>query len=67
VFFTDREVRNFDDAASANHRRYAAFFHHMLERGVYLPPSGFELWTLSTTHGPDEVDRIVEAAASFRG
>ncbi len=39
----------------------------MLARGVYLPPSGYELWTLSTTHGPDEVTRVVEAVASFRG
>ena len=36
-------------------------------RGVYLPPSGYELWTLSTTHGPDEVTRVVEAVTSFRG
>jgi len=67
VFFTEQPVWNFVDAAAADHARYARFFHHMLERGVYLPPSGYELWTLGTTHGPDEVTRIVEAVASFRG
>jgi glutamate-1-semialdehyde 2,1-aminomutase len=67
VFFTETPVRNFKDAAAADHQRYARFFHHMLERGVYLPPSGYELWTLGTTHGPDEVTRILEAVASFRG
>ena len=67
VFFTEQPVGNFADAAAADHARYARFFHHMLERGVYLPPSGYELWTLGTTHGPDEVTRIVEAVASFRG
>lgn len=67
VFFTQGDVRRFEDARTADHERYGRFFHHMLERGVYLPPSGFELWTLSTTHGPDEVTHIVEAVASFRG
>jgi glutamate-1-semialdehyde 2,1-aminomutase len=67
VFFTDAEVRDFDGASGADHQRYARLFHHVLDRGVYLPPSGYELWTLSTTHGPDEVTRVVEAVASFRG
>jgi glutamate-1-semialdehyde 2,1-aminomutase len=67
VFFTDQQVRDFDGATAADHDRYARFFHHLLERGVYLPPSGYELWTLSTTHGPDEVTQIVEAVRSFRG
>ena len=67
VFFTESPVRNFEEAAAVNHQRYGRFFHHLLERGVYLPPSGYELWTLGTTHGPDEVTRIVEAVASFRG
>jgi glutamate-1-semialdehyde 2,1-aminomutase len=67
VFFTDDAVRDFSGAAAADHERYGRFFHHLLERGIYLPPSGYELWTLSTTHGPDEVTRVVEAVASFRG
>ncbi len=67
VFFSDEAVRDFTGAAAADHDRYGRFFHHLLGRGVYLPPSGYELWTLSTTHGPDEVTRIVEAVASFRG
>jgi glutamate-1-semialdehyde 2,1-aminomutase len=67
VFFTDQQVRDFDGATVADHDRYARLFHHLLERGVYLPPSGYELWTLSTTHGPDEVTQIVEAVRSFRG
>jgi len=34
---------------------------------VYLPPSGYELWTLSATHGPAEVATTLEAAAAFTG
>jgi glutamate-1-semialdehyde 2,1-aminomutase len=67
VFFTAGQVRNFSEARWADHERYARFFHHMLDRGVYLPPSGYELWTLSTTHGPREVATVLEAASSFEG
>jgi len=67
VFFRNEPVRNFDDAKAADHERYARFFHHLLERGVYLPPSGYELWVLGTEHGDAEVERILAAAASFAG
>jgi glutamate-1-semialdehyde 2,1-aminomutase len=67
VFFTGRPVRAFDDARAADHDRFSRYFHHMLDRGVYLPPSGFEMWTVSTTHGPQEIERTLEAASSFRG
>ena len=67
VFFSDGPVRDFAEAAASDHRRYARFFHHMLEAGVYLPPSGYELWSLSTTHGPEETERILGAVSSFRG
>jgi glutamate-1-semialdehyde 2,1-aminomutase len=67
IFFTDEPVRDFDEARASDHERYARFFHHMLEEGVYLPPSGYELWTLGTAHGDEEVDRVIRAAASFGG
>ncbi len=65
MFFTDRPVENFEGAKAADHGRYARLFHHFLERGVALPPSGFELWTLGTAHGDAEVARILDAAATF--
>jgi glutamate-1-semialdehyde 2,1-aminomutase len=64
-FFAEGPVRNFADARAADHERYALFFHHVLERGVWLPPSGYELWTLGTEHGDRELEAIVEAASSF--
>jgi glutamate-1-semialdehyde 2,1-aminomutase len=67
VFFTAEPVRNFEDAKAADHDRFARFFHHMLGEAVALPPSGYELWTLTTTHGPEEVARVLKAAASFTG
>jgi len=66
VFFRSGPVRNFDDTKSSDHERYARLFHHLLERGVYLPPSGYELWVLGTEHGDAEIERILDSAASFR-
>ena len=67
VFFTDGPVRDFESAKAADHDRYARFFRHMLERGLYLPPSGYELWSLCTAHGAETTERTLEAAASFAG
>jgi glutamate-1-semialdehyde 2,1-aminomutase len=66
LFFTGSDpVKSFADASKADTDRYGAFFRHMLERGVYLPPSQFEAWFPSTEHGDAEVDRTLEAAREF--
>jgi glutamate-1-semialdehyde 2,1-aminomutase len=64
VFFTDEGVSEVPDfaAASAQHpERYKAFFHSMLDQGVYLPPSAFEVWFLSAAHDERALDRILAA------
>ncbi|HXF72618.1 MAG TPA: glutamate-1-semialdehyde 2,1-aminomutase [Actinomycetota bacterium] len=63
AFFSEGPVRNLDDARAADHDRYARFFHAMLERGVYLPPSGYEGWFLGAAHGEPEIERVLDAAA----
>ncbi|MBI2461589.1 MAG: aspartate aminotransferase family protein, partial [Candidatus Rokubacteria bacterium] len=66
-FFTERPVVDWQSAKAADTRRYAAFFHGMLERGVYLAPSQYEAAFLSLAHGEDELAATAEAArASFR-
>jgi glutamate-1-semialdehyde 2,1-aminomutase len=65
VFFRSDSVRNLEDAQASDLDRFGAFFRHMLERGVYLPPSQFEAMFVSTAHGPAEVGRTVEAAQEF--
>ena len=67
VFFSVGPVRNFDDAKAADHERFARFFHHMLDEGVYLPPSGYELWTLCTAFGEAERETVLGAASRFTG
>ncbi len=64
LFLTDKPVRNFADAKAADQRRYAAFFHGMLDRGIHLPPSGYEAWFISAAHEEDAVDRTLTAATA---
>ena len=61
-FFTDRPVRDYQSATSANTEHYARFFRGMLARGVYPPPSQFEAWFLSTAHTVKDVDKTIAAA-----
>lgn len=61
VFFTDREVRDYDDARTQDTAAHAAFFQSMLEAGIHLPPSAFEAWFLSAAHTEPILDRIVAA------
>jgi glutamate-1-semialdehyde 2,1-aminomutase len=65
VFMRTGRVRDFDGAAASDTERFGAFFRHLLERGVYLPPSQFEALFVSLAHEDDEIDRTIEAARSF--
>jgi glutamate-1-semialdehyde 2,1-aminomutase len=67
VFFTDRPVRDFAQARSADHGRYARLFKHALANGVVLPPSGYELWVLGAAHGPAEMSLIRKVIGGFEG
>jgi glutamate-1-semialdehyde 2,1-aminomutase len=62
IFFSDRPVRDYDDARNCDLEAHAAFCRGMLDRGVYAPPSQFEAWFPSLAHGDDEVDTTVAAA-----
>jgi len=62
VFLTSGEVLDYDGATQQDTAAYARFFHAMLDRGVYLPPSAYEAWFLSIVHGDAEVERILSAA-----
>jgi glutamate-1-semialdehyde 2,1-aminomutase len=64
VFFTEEPVADYDGARRQDTRAYAAFFHAMLERGVYLPPSAFEAWFLSAAHDDEALSRVADALPS---
>jgi glutamate-1-semialdehyde 2,1-aminomutase len=61
IFFTDGPVRDYDAAQRQDTTAYAAFFHAMLDRGVYLPPSAYEAWFLSSAHDGAAVQTVVDA------
>lgn len=62
VHFSDRPVIDFSSAASANNELFKKFFHAMLKRGVYLPPSAFESWFLCSALTKADIDFTVNAA-----
>jgi glutamate-1-semialdehyde 2,1-aminomutase len=61
-FFTDKTVTNFETALTADTKAYGRFFHAMLDRGVYSPPSQFEAWFLSAAHTEKDVRATIAAA-----
>jgi glutamate-1-semialdehyde 2,1-aminomutase len=60
-YFTGGEVRNVEDAKRSDTKRFAKFFHGMLEKGVYLAPSQFEAGFVSLAHGEIEISRTIDA------
>ena len=61
VFFTADPVVDIQSARTQDTMAYARFFHAALDAGLWLPPSAFEAWFVSTSHGAEELDRIATA------
>lgn len=57
----ERGVHNYADIKASETYRYNAFFHSMMNSGIYLPPSAFEAWFLSSAHDDAAMDRILSA------
>jgi glutamate-1-semialdehyde 2,1-aminomutase len=62
LHFSEFPVNNFTDAAEADNAFFNKFFHAMLKRGVYLPPSAFETWFLSNALTYTDIDFTLHAA-----
>jgi len=65
LFFADHEVTDFDSAQKSDMKMYARFFHHMLKRGIYLPPSGYEAWFVSGAHRSNHLSMTIKAIKAF--
>jgi glutamate-1-semialdehyde 2,1-aminomutase len=61
LFFCSGPVRDFATVKRSDTKRYAAFFHAMRERGIFLAPAQFEAWFLSTAHEEKEIRKTAKA------
>ncbi len=64
VFFSDEPVHDAQSARRSDTRRFARFYHALLEGGVYFPPSQFEAAFVSLAHSDEDIDATVKAAAA---
>ncbi|WP_350343060.1 glutamate-1-semialdehyde 2,1-aminomutase [Proteinivorax tanatarense] len=62
MFFTDKEVKNFEDVSKADNEQFIAYFKEMLNSGVYLPPSQFESLFLNAKMDNEHIDFTIEKA-----
>ncbi|MFL5740509.1 MAG: glutamate-1-semialdehyde 2,1-aminomutase [Flavisolibacter sp.] len=62
IHFSQKPLNNFEAASTANNARFNQFFHAMLKRGIYLPPSAFESWFLSHALSKDDLDETIISA-----
>ncbi len=65
LFFTGGPVTDYESAKRSNTKRFAEFFHFMLDHGIYLAPSQFEAGFVSVAHTEADIERTVAAARKF--
>lgn len=61
IHFSEQPVTDFASAAAANNDLFKKYFHAMLKRGVYLPPSAFESWFLNNALSKEDLDETIKA------
>jgi glutamate-1-semialdehyde 2,1-aminomutase len=67
LFFTDSDVKNFDDAKTSDLDIFSAYYKGMLEKGIYLAPSQFETIFISSAHSVKDIDATIKAAEEALG
>ena len=65
IFFSDVEVKDYSGAQQSDMKLFAKFFHKLLSEGIFIPPSGFEAWFISTAHTPEDLKSTVKAIEHF--
>jgi glutamate-1-semialdehyde 2,1-aminomutase len=61
LFFTEKEIVDFDTAKTSDTKKFAEYFKEMLERGIYLPPSQFEAAFVSSAHSGKDIEQTIRA------
>ena len=65
VFFAKGPVDSYDSVMRSDLEKFRAFFSHMLDRGIYLPPSQYEAWFVSLAHDDEDIRRTCQAINDF--
>ena len=63
LFFSDQQVTSFEQTTQCNIDQFKAFFHGMLDEGIYLAPSAYEAGFVSAAHTQEDLQRTIDAAA----
>lgn len=66
IFFDVTSASNFNEVNNSNIGLFNNLFHQVLEQGIYLPPSGYETWFISSAIGDAEIDKTLEAFRNFQ-
>ena len=61
IHFSAKPIINFEDAAQANNELFKKYFHAMLAKGIYLPPSPYESWFLNNALTYQDLDETIQA------
>ncbi len=67
LFFCEHPVYDYETATQGNNDRFKRFFHYMLDRGFYLPPSSFEAWFLNNALSANQIESTLDAVSKFEG
>jgi glutamate-1-semialdehyde 2,1-aminomutase len=65
IFFTNEEVTDFETASKTDIKLFNKFFHHMLDHGIYLPPSAFESWFISNILSTQDIQQTLDVVEKF--
>ncbi len=65
VFFTDKRVTDYDAAVKCDTEKFAEYWRHMLNSGIYAAPSQFEAMFVSYAHSDEDIERTVRAIKAF--
>ena len=64
IFFTDKEVIDFETASTSDTEMFAKYFHYLLNHGIYVAPSQYEIQFLSMQHTDEEIEHTCEVIRS---
>lgn len=65
IFFTPDAVEDYDSAVKSDTKKYAEYFGHMLDNGIYIAPSQFEAMFVSDAHTNEDINRTIEVIEEF--